>query len=595
MEINSSLLNEKEFSNVKKSLIQISEMDNKEKFRTGLIEYINDTADNNDDLFFFDMLPFVRFLNPLDEAVAYTTPDGLIYLNSPNNFIGENKRQWDFVYCHECLHQLWDTFAVGDHIKKELGSYDHNILNIASDCVINDYLYYYRRKDEPSDLITPKLLRDKYNVEYDRTEDTQYTLYLKLMEVKDKIKNDQSIQDIFDKFGDNDGEQQDGEGGQGGGPGGFPGKKRKGGGQGGGQGGGKDGQDQDGQGGGQDSNDDQDGQGGKGKTPGGQGTDEPTGVTPAGPGKGKDGQDGQGGGQDGGQDGQDGGQDGKGKGGKNSQTPGGKGQGHGEGDKTTYDPQIKKQVEEIVEKYKNTLSGALGKFLEQCKQSVKCNKQGINVNTSRGALGWDKKLKTKIISYIKEQIFNKQRRYKKTYQRYNRRAGVVKFDGSPLVKGKKKIEELLMVDLAFYIDKSGSMSDCIDNVFDSYDTIAAAVTKLCKGNSIVSGIKYKTFVFDDSISEIPFGKRCHASGGTCDFDKILNYINKHTKDILINCIITDAEFGIDKAEVRKFINDLPGLVIVVTNTDNNVLKSLSNEADLKTKLIYILADKNFTI
>lgn len=590
MEINSSLLNEKEFVNVKKSLIQISEMDNKEKFRTGLIEYINDTADNNDDLFFFDMLPFVRFLNPLDEAVAYTTPDGLIYLNSPNNFIGENKRQWDFVYCHECLHQLWDTFAVGDHIKKELGSYDHNILNIASDCVINDYLYYYRRKDSPSDLITPKLLKEKYNVDYDRTEDTQYTLYLKLMEVKDKLQKDQNIQDIFDKFGDNN----NGQGGQGQ------------------QGQGQDGQDQDDQGQGQDGQD-QDGQGQDGQGQDGQGQDG------QGQGKGKDqdgqgqgqgkgqrgqgqGQQGQGKGQGGqgqgqqGQDGQDG-QDGQGQGKSQGQGKGkgSGGQGSGEGDKTTYDPQIKKQVAEIVDKYKNTISGVLGKFLEQCKESVKCNKQGINTNTSRGALGWDKKLKTKIISYIKEQIFNKQRRYKKTYQRYNRRAGVVKFDGSPLVKGKKKIEELLMVDLAFYIDKSLSMSGCITNVFDSYDTIAAAVTKLCKGNSIVSGIKYKTFVFDESIAEIPFGKRCHASGGTCDFDDILKYIDKHTKDILINCIITDAEFGINKTEVKKFIKDLPGLVIVVTNTDNSVLKSLANETDLKTKLIYILADKDFTI
>ena len=532
MEINSSLLNEKEFVNVKKSLIQISEMDNKEKFRTGLIEYINDTADNNDDLFFFDMLPFVRFLNPLDEAVAYTTPDGLIYLNSPNNFIGENKRQWDFVYCHECLHQLWDTFAVGDHIKKELGSYDHNILNIASDCVINDYLYYYRRKDSPSDLITPKLLKEKYNVDYDRTEDTQYTLYLKLMEVKDKLQKDQNIQDIFDKFGDNN----NGQGGQGQQGQGQDGQDQDD------QGQGQDGQDQDGQGQGQDGQG-QDGQGqGKGKDQDGQ--DQGQGKGQQGQGKGQDGQgqgqgkDQQGQGQQGqgksqgqgqqGQDGQD--EQGQGKSQGQGKGKGSGGQGSGEGDKTTYDPQIKKQVAEIVDKYRNTISGVLGKFLEQCKESVKCNKQGINTNTSRGALGWDKKLKTKIISYIKEQIFNKQRRYKKTYQRYNRRAGVVKFDGSPLVKGKKKIEELLMVDLAFYIDKSGSMSGCITNVFDSYDTIAAAVTKLCKGNSIVSGIKYKTFVFDESIAEIPFGKRCHASGGTCDFDDILKYIDKIRHD-----------------------------------------------------------------
>ena len=82
MEITSSLLNDKYFTDIKNSLIAVSEKDNKADFRVHLIEYINDTADNNDDMFFFDMVEFVRFLNPSDSRIAFTTPDHLIYLNS---------------------------------------------------------------------------------------------------------------------------------------------------------------------------------------------------------------------------------------------------------------------------------------------------------------------------------------------------------------------------------------------------------------------------------------------------------------------------------------------------------------------------------
>ena len=48
MEITSSLLNDKYFTDIKNSLIAVSEKDNKADFRVHLIEYINDTADNND-------------------------------------------------------------------------------------------------------------------------------------------------------------------------------------------------------------------------------------------------------------------------------------------------------------------------------------------------------------------------------------------------------------------------------------------------------------------------------------------------------------------------------------------------------------------
>ena len=143
------------------------------------------------------MLEFVRFLNPSDDAIAYTTPDHLIYMNCPNSKINGVK-QWDFVYDHECLHQLWDTFGVADKIKKQYGSYNHDILNIASDCVINDYLSYFRHKSQPNDLITPEYLKKTYNVEYDRKKDTQFTLYLKLNKIAEEHKIIEFIRIIGD-------------------------------------------------------------------------------------------------------------------------------------------------------------------------------------------------------------------------------------------------------------------------------------------------------------------------------------------------------------------------------------------------------------
>ena len=194
MEIKSTLLNSKDFEHVKNSLIEISQKDGKEKFRVKMVEYIDDTSYNDDDMFFYDMMEAIRFLDPSEKAVAYTTPEHLIYMNSPGN-IGENIRYWDFIYDHECLHQLWDTFGVAEKLKKDKIEFNHYVLNIASDCVINDYLYYFRKKDHPDGLITPEYLKEQFGVEYDRKVDTQYTLYLKLIEKKEELEKDQRCQE----------------------------------------------------------------------------------------------------------------------------------------------------------------------------------------------------------------------------------------------------------------------------------------------------------------------------------------------------------------------------------------------------------------
>ena len=190
MEINSSLLNSKSMRFVKQSLIDISKIDNKEKFRVKLINYIDDSSTDNEDEFFFEMLSFLRFLKPSSKSIAFTTPNKLIYMNAPNGGnVGESVRKWDFIYCHECLHQLWDTFGVKEQIEKAGIEYNHKLLNIASDCVINEYLRDKRKKEHFENGIYPEVIEKDFGVKYDYRNDTQFTLYLKLLEQKNKLKD----------------------------------------------------------------------------------------------------------------------------------------------------------------------------------------------------------------------------------------------------------------------------------------------------------------------------------------------------------------------------------------------------------------------
>ena len=59
MEIKSSLINSKELKLLKDSLIAASEVDGKENFRVILIEYIDDTADNEDTKLQIELLQLI--------------------------------------------------------------------------------------------------------------------------------------------------------------------------------------------------------------------------------------------------------------------------------------------------------------------------------------------------------------------------------------------------------------------------------------------------------------------------------------------------------------------------------------------------------
>lgn len=829
MEIKSTLLNASDMRHVKDSLIRVSEIDGKEKFRVNMVEYVDDTADTEDDQFFYDMISHIQFLNPDDEAVAYTTPDTLIYLNSPGK-IGESLPYWDFIYCHECLHQLWDTFEVGKRIQANGINYDHEILNIASDCVINDYLSAIRKKKHADGLVTPEYLKEKFGVDYDRKIDTQYTLYLKLIEHIDELKNDpvcqksfdgkikpkdvirdpgptpppppggkhskeyidgwtDAIQDVLDKKVDPlDDKRQPKDTGvkdydagyedclghikkgleegvtlSGGGSGGTSGgsdlpqipwdvdNQNQGGSSGSGKSGDQNNKDldandaqqsadeakkaadaaqkaadraqdaadngtgsqadadaaQDAADAAKDAADaakeaadaakeaadkgDKDAEGkaaqdaadaaekakkAANQAAGGDKKDSDLNANDAqaaadnaqnsaDAAKGaardaqaevdrkrasgapkdeiekaqeaadrakdaaKDAREAADKAKKAAKDAKDAASKGDSKGendaakeasdaaknaedaaitakeakneaeGKKSgggKSGGGKGQGRNPASDFTPEElaKIKKHGEEVIKRYQGAISGALGEFIKKCKSSVKCDEKGLEAKAERGSTSWNRTMDTAINAFVRKKIFQKKRRYKTSYKKLKRGTGIVKM-GDVLQPGKKKIEERMDISIAFYIDRSGSMGGCIDDVFKACHTIADALKKRFKQEKVIDKQVFKSWAFDMQMHELPWGKTIRADGGTMNFDEILDYINRHTKDFLINIIITDAEFSVPAQQVKELLKSIEGMVIFVTNSKKDEVEDISKETEFKTKLVYVLADPNFTV
>lgn len=156
-----------------------------------MIDLFNTWTNEEADLFFNKMLVTINFILSQDpKTIAYTETNGLIFMNYPGvdpSSLGSEDDQfriWYFIYFHECLHQFWDTFAVRDRIQKEGLEYHHTLLNWASDCVINESILtdFKKHKLMPGGgLITAKVIYDKLKVRYDHKYDTQYSLYVKML------------------------------------------------------------------------------------------------------------------------------------------------------------------------------------------------------------------------------------------------------------------------------------------------------------------------------------------------------------------------------------------------------------------------------
>lgn len=743
MEIKSSVLNHPDMSGVKKSLIKISEQDGKEKFRIKMIEYINDTSNDEDDQFFFDMMEFIRFLDPKTDSIAYTTPDKLIYLNSPG-IVGENLRKWDFVYDHECLHQLWDTFGVAEKIKKEGKEYNHDLLNFASDCVINDYLSYNRKKELPiEDAITPNLIKSKFGVDYNRKEDTQYSLYLKMLgspkkkEMEEYQKNQEKIhngkikpKDIKDATGNGEGgnsenkhsdeykkgwidgindvldgkvdpktftpkeEKSDYEKGyndvldqiksgmedgiskssgeSGGGSSDLPqipwdapnmqdeSDKN--------DGNNKDKENQNGKNSENDKNqnsenaeNDENDENQNGKKSNGKSGEskenkneiddmsgkeaaeraqkeadkakEAAAKAKANADKAeKDDAENKGdlkssaeSAQEAAEKAQEAADKAKEaaesgdedearnqakeaeKQSKRAQNQAnkkegkpGKGWSHAghlqEDDYLVGEEEdieeIRKRAESVIKEWQSKISGTFGEFITKCKKSAELKEKGLVTNTYKGISLWNQQMNKYINAFVKKKVFQKHREYKKTYTRVKRGSGIIKY-GDPLQKGKKIKDDKLTINAAFYVDVSGSMYHCINNVFEAMFEISESIKKQFSKDKVVEDVIFKSFIFNDHIKEIKWGTKVHASGGNVEFSDIVKYMAKTTKDYMINVVITDANFSINENSVKTFMKDIDGMLLFITNEDSKPMKNVAK--DLPTQVYYVLADNNFTI
>ena len=767
MKINSTLVNDEEFKWVKNSILNADNIDGEGTFRVRLIEYINDTADNDDDKYFYDMLPFVRFLTPGNEAIAYTDESKRIFLNAPCQQIGKNFKQWDFTFDHECLHQLWDTFGVKDKIIANGYEYNHMVLNIASDCVINDYLSHYRRKEQAPNTITPRYISEQFGVEYDRNIDTQYTLYLKLIEKKKDIEKDpvcqqvegkikpkevrkkkgptpppppppqgkhskdfikgwtDAIKDVVGKKVDptdpnlkpkNTGnkEYDDGynaaignmkkgiEDGIDINTGGDSGKK-----------------------GPQsdlpripwdidDKSDNSDGNGGAGKddsdnkdsssnksasdsakdsasdaqnaadaakeaadaakkaadaakeagdenaddmqdaadkaaeaaekaqraadkasdaaeeaSEAGDDTEEADDAAKRADKAAKEAADAakeaadaakdagdlgeesdDGDTQDAAKKAQDAAkkaQNASDKANDNESGDDNNDSNSNDSDSSSQKPgtghiapveskkdleKLKRDAADVINEYKNKIAGDLGEFLAKCKSSVKLEKDGLAAQVTKGVKGWNVELDQRINKFVKQKVFQKKRQYQQTYSRVKRGTGYVKM-GEPLQPGRRVKDDTMIINVAFYIDRSGSMSSSLDTVFNASYEICEALKKKYRKEKVVEDIMFKILAFDDRISEVKYGNKTTPGGGTMSMSQLMKSIKQYSNDYLINVVITDGYFEINDSEVKKFINDVNGIVVYIVNRDFPEMEKLANQ--LKTKLFFIRADGNFKI
>ena len=594
----SSLLKSDDFYETLQSILNIN--DGNEEWKDDLICYINDSSLNNDDKFFYDMLQFSRFVEEGADSVAYTDPDHIIYLNAPGSIFGKNMPFWEFIYDHECLHQLWDTFAVGDAIKADRSvEYNHYVLNLASDCVINDYLSVIRRKKEPPGLINAEYIKQNFGIDYDRKKDTQYTLYKKMMKVVDKLMKDplvkKMIQDMQNGGGGQQGSSSGGGGSQGGSKSDSEIDKMT----------------------GQEAADyakkcadaaqnsaDQTSQNAPGSTSARDAQKAADKASDA---------------ADSAQSAADSGNDKlakqkakeardaaqkaagnksnsqKGQGGQTG--PGGKGQGA----RKRSPKDIAKLADSILKKYRNKITGSLGEFVSKCKSSERREDTTVQIKNPYGSISWNKKLESEITAFVKENVFNKKREWESTYQRVKRGSGFVRF-GEPIQAGRRIKRDGMVIDFAFYIDASGSMDSAAggsgknrcEKACDVAYSICSDMERQYDRDPVVEEVKSDFYAFDDNVYDIKFKEYPNPDGGTLSMSNLFKFIEKKSKNYLINVIITDGGFsGINESEVLKFVGSIPGLFIVICNEPNDQCKSIERKG--KGKFVFIEADPEFTI
>ena len=623
---------------VKNSLKNVGAKD--QEFCEDLVDYIDSSSSNNDDEFFYDMMVAIRFTNE-PGVIAYTKEDKRIYLSCPGDIVGKKILPWDFTYDHECLHQLWESFDVAKEIQSKGIEYNHELFNIASDCVINDYLRDMRGKTPPDGIIFPEDIEKEFGVKYDRSKDTQFSLYMKLLNTGKKPSSRMSKMANPKQGQGGQGKGQSGQSGRGGQQGGS----RQGGGQAGGQSG------QGGQGGGehkdfdkmskdeakaaaqadaqraQDAADrakDQYGVGSEEAKKAQEAADKAKAAADkakrarsengarkaakeaeaaaneaeniANGGKGNSKGAGQPNEYEQGDDSM------MGKGVKHDQSGGNWGSGtytggtNAEHDLDDLERQsidsITAGIEKIVRKYSSRISGAFGNFVRQCKFSQDMRESGLVTETTKAKANWKKLTYRAIDLFINNQVFQKKREWKNTYARIKRGSGIVKM-GEPIQMGRIPKEDKLDIPIGFYIDKSGSMYSTIDRAAGAMYGIAKDIKKDWYREKIIGDMDFTFHAFDTEMHELKVGQVPNPNNDNMSLAEILGFIATRPKKDLINIIITDGQYPINDAQMAAYFKNYEGIMIMVINNVNAKMKAL--EQKFKGKFVYVQADNQFSL
>ena len=70
--------------------------------------------------------------------------------------------------------------------------------------------------------------------------------------------------------------------------------------------------------------------------------------------------------------------------------------------------------------------------------------------------------------------------------------------------------------------------------------------------------------------------------------EILNFIEGNTSTDLVNIIITDAEFSIDKTAVVNLVKKMPGMFFLISNQDKPECDGIAKA--LKGQFVYLKAN-----
>lgn len=195
MKLEEYVINDPDFWHVKKSIMQCPDAENI-KWKYELIELLNDSYSTRETEYFYNMMVLINFVFvPDPNNIGCTDENCEIYLNAPHPLklpgFGKNDEfNWKFTFMHECMHQFWDSFGIAKEVQKNGLPYNHELFNIASDCVINEFLDSRFKLKIPKGLISADFIENEFDVVYNPKTDTQYSLYKKIIDkLGSKAKN----------------------------------------------------------------------------------------------------------------------------------------------------------------------------------------------------------------------------------------------------------------------------------------------------------------------------------------------------------------------------------------------------------------------